>query len=128
GVFDVRASFGTPTRVLMSEDLPTLERPAKAISGSVGGGNPDGRAAEMTNVALLGFMGAGCVCTPLRGRTVPAAWTCDGTRRTGRRARPAWTGRAGPGAWPGSGCASRHRRRSPLPGRGTTRTARPRRR
>src|SRR5262252_1169840 len=37
GVELVRASF-VPTRALMTLDLPTLERPKKAISGSDGGG------------------------------------------------------------------------------------------
>src|SRR6185312_3807926 len=38
GVFEVRASPLVPVRALISEDLPTLERPAKAISSrSIGG-------------------------------------------------------------------------------------------
>jgi hypothetical protein len=37
-VFDTRASAFLPVSALMSEDLPTLERPTKAISGSVIGG------------------------------------------------------------------------------------------
>src|SRR5580693_6167148 len=38
GVELVRASL-VPTRELITLDLPTLERPRKAISGSVGAGN-----------------------------------------------------------------------------------------
>ena len=38
GVFDVRASPFLPTSALIRDDLPTLERPAKAISGGPSGG------------------------------------------------------------------------------------------
>ncbi len=38
GVCEVRASALRPVNALMSEDLPTLERPAKAISSPRGGG------------------------------------------------------------------------------------------
>ena len=38
GVFDVRASPLRPTSALISDDLPTFERPAKAISGGPSGG------------------------------------------------------------------------------------------
>src|SRR5215470_7746762 len=38
GVFEVRARAFWPTRALISEDLPTLERPAKAISMPTGDG------------------------------------------------------------------------------------------
>jgi hypothetical protein len=34
GVFDTRTSFRRFASVLIIEDLPTLERPTKAISGS----------------------------------------------------------------------------------------------
>ena len=39
GVFDARARSRVPVSALMSEDLPTLERPAKAISGVAGSGS-----------------------------------------------------------------------------------------
>src|SRR5690606_6557460 len=38
GVFDVRARPLWPVSALMSDDFPTLERPAKAISGGPSGG------------------------------------------------------------------------------------------
>src|SRR5580698_249970 len=37
-----------PTSALIRLDLPTLERPTKAISGAPGGGNCRGSAAEVT--------------------------------------------------------------------------------
>jgi hypothetical protein len=37
-VFDVRASPFCPTSALISDDLPTFERPAKAISVGPSGG------------------------------------------------------------------------------------------
>ena len=40
GVFDVRASVFCPTSALISDDLPTLERPAKATSTPSAGGRP----------------------------------------------------------------------------------------
>lgn len=58
GVFDVRASLATPVSRLMSDDLPTFERPANAISASVGAGKPAGWLAEMTNVEDLGLVDA----------------------------------------------------------------------
>ena len=45
GVFDVRARPERPVSALMSEDLPTFERPAKATSGGPTGGRPSGCAA-----------------------------------------------------------------------------------
>ena len=39
GVFDVRARPERPVSALMSEDLPTFERPAKATSGGPTGGS-----------------------------------------------------------------------------------------
>src|SRR5262245_7869970 len=38
GVLEVRAKAFWPTRALISDDLPTLERPAKAISTPLAGG------------------------------------------------------------------------------------------
>ena len=49
GVRDVRASDLRPVSALMSEDLPTFERPAKAISGGPIGGRPSERAAAKKN-------------------------------------------------------------------------------
>ena len=47
GVCEVRASPVRLVSALMSEDLPTLERPAKAISGAPTGGRPsDSRGGE----------------------------------------------------------------------------------
>src|SRR5262245_14804519 len=57
GVADVRASPFLPVSELMSDDLPTLERPANATSGSVAGGNPDGDEADVMNVAFLARRG-----------------------------------------------------------------------
>ena len=45
GVFDVRARLWRPVSALTSEDLPTFERPAKAISGAPIGGRPSDLAA-----------------------------------------------------------------------------------
>ena len=49
GVCDVRARLVRPVSALMSEDLPTFERPAKAISGAPTGGRPSERAAAKKN-------------------------------------------------------------------------------
>src|ERR1700733_13804265 len=47
GVFEVRASALRPVSALISEDLPTLERPAKAISGpAIGGSESSDEAAD----------------------------------------------------------------------------------
>jgi hypothetical protein len=48
GVELVRAIF-VPTRVLITLDLPTLERPRNAISGSVGAGKCPTSVAESRN-------------------------------------------------------------------------------
>ena len=45
GVCEVRASAERPVSALISDDLPTLERPAKAISGAPIGGRPSDLAA-----------------------------------------------------------------------------------
>src|ERR1700722_7098839 len=45
GVLEVRARLWRPVSALMSEDLPTFERPAKAISGGPIGGRPSDLAA-----------------------------------------------------------------------------------
>ena len=42
GVCEVRARPLRPVSALISEDLPTFERPAKAISGAPTGGRPSG--------------------------------------------------------------------------------------
>src|SRR5580704_17976140 len=47
GVLLVLATL-PPTSELMRLDLPTLERPTKAISGALGGGNCPGSAADVT--------------------------------------------------------------------------------
>src|SRR5579863_531160 len=41
-------AFLLPTRELIKLDFPTLDRPTKAISGALGGGNCRGSAAEVT--------------------------------------------------------------------------------
>src|SRR6266700_183785 len=46
GVLDVRANACRPVSALISEDLPTLERPAKAISGPVDRAAPPTRRAR----------------------------------------------------------------------------------
>src|SRR5713226_5440210 len=52
GVELVRASFAS-TRELMTLDLPTLERPRKAISGSVGTGKCETSVAAAMNRARI---------------------------------------------------------------------------
>jgi hypothetical protein len=47
GVCEVRASAVRPVSALISDDLPTLERPAKAISGAPIGGRPSDLAAGL---------------------------------------------------------------------------------
>jgi hypothetical protein len=56
GVLEVRANLVAPTRALISEDFPTLERPAKATSGKSGAGKERGVLAEVKNRALSGFI------------------------------------------------------------------------
>src|SRR5262245_26883200 len=51
GVLLVRARPRRPASALMALDLPTLERPAKAISGGPSGGRSAGRAAARRNCA-----------------------------------------------------------------------------
>src|SRR3954466_11545020 len=51
GVLLVRASARRPKMALMALDLPTLERPAKAISGGPGGGKSAARPAARRNAA-----------------------------------------------------------------------------
>src|SRR5262245_43551204 len=51
GVLLTRARPRRPASALMALDLPTLERPAKAISGGPGGGRSEGRAAARRNCA-----------------------------------------------------------------------------
>ena len=50
GVFEVRASPLRLVSALSSEDLPTLERPAKAISGQSGSGRNLSAGADFRNV------------------------------------------------------------------------------
>ncbi len=45
-----------PTKVLIKDDLPTLERPTKAISGIVAGGYCGGQTALLINSVLVIFM------------------------------------------------------------------------
>jgi dephospho-CoA kinase len=52
GVREVLANAVCPVIALISDDLPTLERPTTAISGKVGGGKPFGSDAEITKVAF----------------------------------------------------------------------------
>ena len=49
GTLEVRARARRPVSALRRDDLPTLERPAKATSGSPASGMPPGSAAEVTN-------------------------------------------------------------------------------
>jgi hypothetical protein len=51
GVLLVRARFFFRVMVLMSEDFPTLDLPAKAISGRMPSGYWEGRVADLTNSA-----------------------------------------------------------------------------
>src|SRR5438105_10057553 len=51
GVLLVRASAFLPRSALMALDLPTLERPANAISGGPGGGRSEPRPAAHRNAA-----------------------------------------------------------------------------
>ena len=53
GVFEVRASPLRPASRLSSVDLPTLERPAMAISGAASAGNPPrSRASAMKRASV----------------------------------------------------------------------------
>src|SRR6267142_3474273 len=52
GVLLVLARLRRPARALIALDLPTLERPAKAISGGPGGKRSAGRPAARRNCAL----------------------------------------------------------------------------
>ena len=56
GVWLTRARPLRPSKPFRSEDLPTFDRPAKATSGRVAGGNWDGCVALVTNSALRIFM------------------------------------------------------------------------
>src|ERR671925_169156 len=59
GVLLVRASAFLATSALMALDLPTLERPANAISGGPGGGSSEPRPAARKNAACaLGALAA----------------------------------------------------------------------
>ena len=51
GVFETRAAFDRRSSVLISDDLPTLDRPANAISGSVvSGRHPRGLALHVPSL------------------------------------------------------------------------------
>src|SRR2546423_7267387 len=83
GVRDVRAR-SLPISALIRLDLPTFERPTTAISGSVGGGNSSGFAAEITNRALT------FINEPSHARRTLGRLACaHGTARTAR-----WSGLA----------------------------------
>src|SRR5258706_14982025 len=68
GVLLVRASFA-PTSELMTLDLPTLERPRNAISGTPGAGKWVKSLAESINRARI------------RIETVSSVWVAHGKRR-----------------------------------------------
>src|SRR6202521_1182115 len=70
GVLLVRASFA-PTSALITLDLPTLERPRKAISGTPGAGKCVKSLADSINRARI------------RIQTVSSVWVAHGKR--GRR-------------------------------------------
>src|SRR4030088_528343 len=70
GVLLVRASFA-PTSELITLDLPTLERPRNAISGTPGGGKCVRSLADSINRARI------------RIQTVSSVWVAHGKR--GRR-------------------------------------------
>jgi hypothetical protein len=55
GVELVRARPRAPNKLFSKLDLPTLERPVNAISGSRLAGNCSGEGALFTNVALVIF-------------------------------------------------------------------------
>jgi len=63
----VRASF-LPTSALMTLDLPTLDRPRKAISGTLGGGKWVKSLADSMNRARI------------RMQTVSSVWVAHGKR------------------------------------------------
>src|SRR5207247_9752669 len=50
GVLDVRANARRPVSALISDDLPTLERPAKAISGPADEGSASNVPTAATNL------------------------------------------------------------------------------
>src|SRR5262249_7704961 len=70
GVRDVRARPCRPTSVLITDDLPTLERPAKAISGGPSGGPLSGPTARASNSPRLTTTGTRCMVAPMSRRRV----------------------------------------------------------
>src|SRR5208282_5452054 len=68
GVLLVRASF-LPTSALITLDLPTFDRPKKAISGKTGGGKCVKSLADSINRART------------RIQTVSSVWVAHGKRR-----------------------------------------------
>src|SRR5690606_19097714 len=101
GVLDVRASPFLPTSALISDDLPTLERPAKAISAGPSGGRnlSDGtprmnthgwlkrpRAASLSTgvvTSVIGFVPE-LLCCPLR----PSGCAADSRHKEGPSSGP----------------------------------------
>src|SRR5688572_22475638 len=67
GVFDVFTRFLRPSRLFISELLPTLERPQKATSGSSESGYSSGRPALVTNSAFWICMARKSLSPPGRG-------------------------------------------------------------
>ncbi len=65
GVFEVSARDALPVSMLISDDLPTLDRPMTANSGSVGLGQEDSFVALPTYSAVLTF-----VCVALGSSTL----------------------------------------------------------
>ena len=83
GVREVFANPFTPTRALITEDLPTLDLPANAISGTVGAGNPVDAAADVTKTAFLAFIaGASAVSTASKDPEEPVVGPMCGRNYT----------------------------------------------
>ena len=70
GVALTRASPGRPIKALSRLDLPTLDRPIKAISGSGGSSRTSGSGKEPTNSTPIPWRGFGgtapVIATPRR--------------------------------------------------------------
>src|ERR1700724_3270792 len=86
GVELVRASFA-PTSALITLDLPTLERPRKAISGRLGAGKCDTSVAAARNRARILMSQCAMSCARL------ASGTKGPGRRTGAKERARKNGR-----------------------------------
>lgn len=94
GVLLAKARRVLRVSTLMVVDLPALERPAKAISGTASGGRPESLAAEMTKRAVSKMLK---VTSSVKSLGVPSLY-CAGHEKTpesGKNRGPASGGRRG---------------------------------